>query len=54
MNDIFNVLERKQPKLNTVCLNGPANAGKSYIRRSLVAWFQYFGEVRGGANYNFL
>lgn len=51
---IFNTLERKIPKKNTFCLWGPPNAGKSYILRSLISWFQYFGEVRGGANYAFL
>lgn len=52
--DLFNVLERKVPKLNTFCLQGPPNAGKSFILRSIVAWYQFFGEVRGGSNYNFL
>ena len=54
ISNIFDVLKRKTPKVNTFCLQGPPNSGKSYVLRSLVQWFQFFGEVRGGANYNFL
>jgi Parvovirus non-structural protein NS1 len=53
--DIFDVLERKCPKINTFCLHGPPNCEKSYLMRSLIAWFPFFGEaIGGGASYAFL
>ena len=55
LDDIFDVLEKKTPKINTFCLQGPPNCGKSYLMRSLVAWYPFFGEARGGGtSYAFL
>lgn len=55
INEIFDVLERKVPKKNTFCLMGPPNSGKSFVMRSIIPHFSYFGEVRGGgSNYTFL
>lgn len=54
MDDLFNVLTKKLPKINTFCLQGEPNSGKSWVLRSLLPWFMYFGEVRQGTGYNFM
>lgn len=55
LDDLYKVLERKLPKINTFVLHGPPNSGKSFILRSLIPHYSYFGEVRGGgSNYTFL
>nr|QTE03882.1 MAG: nonstructural protein [Turdus hortulorum parvoviridae sp.] len=51
--NIFNVLGRKIPKKNSFMIQGPPNSGKSYVLRSLVPYYVYWGEVHGTANYNF-
>lgn len=55
IDQLYGVLERKYPKKNTFVLYGEPNSGKSYILRSLIPHYSYFGEVRGGSNnYTFL
>lgn len=54
MADLFNVLEKKLPKKNTFVLQGRPNAGKSWVLRSLVPLFMFYGEVRAGDSYNFM
>lgn len=55
LDNLFGILEKKTPKVNTFCLHGPPNSGKSFILRSIVPHYSYFGEVRGGgSNYTFL
>jgi len=54
LEDLYNVLHKKKPKKNTFVLQGAPNAGKSWILRSLVPLFMFFGEVRAGDSYNFM
>lgn len=54
VQDLYNVIMRVVPKINTFTLMGEHGCGKSYIMRSLVAWAKYFGEVRGDATYAFI
>lgn len=44
--DIFDVLLKRRPKINSFVLQGPPNAGKSFILRSLLPWFRWWGELR--------
>lgn len=46
VRDIFDVLTKKRPKFNTFAIQGPPNAGKSFILRSLLPWYRWWGEVR--------
>lgn len=43
---LFNVLKRKVPKLNTFAIQGAPNSGKSFILRSLLPWYRWWGEIR--------
>lgn len=54
LDNLFDVLTKALPKVNTFVLQGEANSGKSWILRSLLPWFMFFGEVRAGTGYNFL
>lgn len=45
-----NVLGRRVPKVNTFCLVGEASSGKSYIIRSLLPYYTYWGESHGENN----
>lgn len=52
--DLFATLGKRRPKRNTFCLMGPANCGKSYILRSIVKLYTYFGDIQGAdASYAF-
>lgn len=42
-----NVLAREIPKKNTFCLVGEASSGKSYVIRSILPYYSYFGETHG-------
>nr|QTE03847.1 MAG: nonstructural protein [Motacilla cinerea parvoviridae sp.] len=53
VDEIFDVLSKRIKKKNTFMLEGPANCGKSYIIRSIVPYYIYWGEVHGGTGANF-
>lgn len=53
LNDLFNVLQCNEPKLNTFVLQGEPNSGKSLILRSLAPIFMTYGEPRSDASYAF-
>lgn len=46
VRDIFDVLLGRRPKINTFALQGPPNAGKTFILKSLLPWFRWYGEIR--------
>lgn len=46
VTELFHVLKRKIPKMNTFAIQGPPNAGKSFILRSLLPWYRWWGEIR--------
>jgi len=49
VDNVFNVLSREIPKKNTLMLEGSPNSGKSYILRSIVPYYKYWGEVHSMA-----
>lgn len=53
IDDLFAVLSRRDPKKNTFMLQGPTCAGKSWLLRSLIYFYPFYGEVHGMGNYNF-
>lgn len=46
MQELFDVLMCKVPKLNSFVIQGAPNAGKSFILRSLLPWYRWWGEIR--------
>ena len=48
VTDLFNVLHKREPKINTFCIHGPQNTGKSYILRSIREIVKYYGEIHAG------
>lgn len=55
VNNIFNVLTQNDPKINTLILYGPSNAGKSLLARSLLNRFSPGSIQRdGGTNVHWL
>lgn len=46
VRDVFDVLLKKRPKINTLGIQGPPNAGKSFVLRSLLPWYRWWGEIR--------
>lgn len=43
---LFKILCHKVPKYNTFSIKGEPNAGKSFILRSLLPWYRWWGEIR--------
>lgn len=44
--ELFDVLMHRVPKFNTFSIQGPPNAGKSFILRSIMPWYRWWGEIR--------
>lgn len=53
VQELFNVLGKRIKKINCFMLEGPADSGKSFIVRSLIPYYIYWGEVRAGTGANF-
>ncbi len=46
--------DKIRAKKNMLVLQGPPNSCKSYIVRSIIAVFRFYGEIQSGSSYNFL
>ena len=53
VTDLFNVLHKREPKINTFCIHGPQNTGKSYILRSIREIVKYYGEIHAGVLHSY-
>jgi hypothetical protein len=44
--DLYNILERKYPKMNSVYIEGPASAGKTYFATMICGFYLNVGHVK--------
>ena len=51
---VINVLTKAKNKINTLCLEGVSNAGKSFWTRPLKRIFRFYGEMDTQAGYRFI
>uniref|UniRef100_A0A0L8FGN6 Parvovirus non-structural protein 1 helicase domain-containing protein n=1 Tax=Octopus bimaculoides TaxID=37653 RepID=A0A0L8FGN6_OCTBM len=51
VNNIWNILAQKIPKINTFALEGVPSSGKSYIARSNSAMFRYSETIQGTSSF---